>query len=517
MRGLSGLRVLVTGAGGGIGGAVVQRLLEERAAVAATDLAPPSLGSDVFAAAADVTDERSVRALVDSVRGELGGVDAVVAAAGIHVWSPTHELDVAAFRKVLEVNVIGTFLVAKAVLPLMLEQRSGRLVTFGSTAAVCAAPELAAYAAAKGGVLQLTRAIAVEYASRGIRANCVCPGGTMTPMLRAIDEARTGRDHFKEAHPIGRYAEPDEIASVVAFLLSDDASFVLGAAGGSRPCPCCSRRSGRTAPRTCVRDRRHGHMLARGADPGRMYAELFARIDGCNKGKGGSLHMIDADLGFLGANGIVGGGIPLATGAALQLKRRGTRGVAVSFFGDGATNEGSFHEALNLAALWKLPALFVCENNLYGEFTRQDQHQVIKNVADRAAAYGMPGVVIDGNDVLAVREAAFEAADRARRGGGPTLIEAKTYRHRGHFEGDMARYRPADEVEHWMARDPISSFTAAVRECFSVTAEDVEAVRAAVEERLDQGVSWAEGRPHPRPEDGLDHVYVDSFEGAALR
>jgi len=131
---------------------------------------------------------------------------------------------------VLEVNVIGTFLVAKAVLPLMLEQRSGRLVTFGSTAAVCAAPELAAYAAAKGGVLQLTRAIAVEYASRGIRANCVCPGGTMTPMLRAIDEARTGRDHFKEAHPIGRYAEPDEIASVVAFLLSDDASFVLGAA-----------------------------------------------------------------------------------------------------------------------------------------------------------------------------------------------------------------------------------------------------------------------------------------------
>ncbi len=230
MRGLSGLRVLVTGAGGGIGGAVVQRLLEERAAVAATDLAPPSLGSDVFAAAADVTDERSVRALVDSVRGELGGVDAVVAAAGIHVWSPTHELDVAAFRKVLEVNVIGTFLVAKAVLPLMLEQRSGRLVTFGSTAAVCAAPELAAYAAAKGGVLQLTRAIAVEYASRGIRANCVCPGGTMTPMLRAIDEARTGRDHFKEAHPIGRYAEPDEIASVVAFLLSDDASFVLGAA-----------------------------------------------------------------------------------------------------------------------------------------------------------------------------------------------------------------------------------------------------------------------------------------------
>ena len=192
--------------------------------------------------------------------------------------------------------------------------------------------------------------------------------------------------------------------------------------------------------------RGHGHMLARGADPARMYAELFARTEGYTHGKGGSLHMIDVDLGFLGANGIVGAGIPLATGAALQLKRKGQGAVAVSFFGDGATNEGGFHESLNMASLWKLPALYVCENNLYGEFTRQDQHQVIKDVADRAASYGIPGVIVDGNDVLAVRDTAREAVARARAGNGPTLIETKTYRYRGHFEGDMARYRPEGEL-----------------------------------------------------------------------
>ena len=146
--------------------------------------------------------------------------------------------------------------------------------------------------------------------------------------------------------------------------------------------------------------RGHGHMLARGADPKRMYAELYARRDGYNRAKGGSLHMIDTELGFLGANGIVGAGIPLATGAALQLKRRGDGAVAVSFFGDGATNEGAFHESLNLASLWKLPAVYVCENNLYGEFTRQDRHQTVKDVAVRAASYDLPGVIADGNDVL---------------------------------------------------------------------------------------------------------------------
>ncbi|MBL3687425.1 thiamine pyrophosphate-dependent dehydrogenase E1 component subunit alpha [Leucobacter zeae] len=262
--------------------------------------------------------------------------------------------------------------------------------------------------------------------------------------------------------------------------------------------------------------RGHGHMLARGADPARMYAELFARTTGYNRGKGGSLHMIDSELGFLGANGIVGGGIPLATGAALQLKRTGSDGLAVSFFGDGASNEGAFHESLNLAALWKLPVLFVCENNLYGEFTRQSDHQLVEHVADRADGYGMVGVVVDGNDVEAVAEAAREAADRARAGEGPTLIETKTYRHRGHFEGDMAKYRPQEEVEHWMGRDPIDLFVAALADS-GVGEDRVAEVRASVEEELDAAAAWAEEQPHPDPSESTEDVFVDDCEGAALR
>lgn len=263
--------------------------------------------------------------------------------------------------------------------------------------------------------------------------------------------------------------------------------------------------------------RGHGHMLARGADPARMYAELFARTTGYNRGKGGSLHMIDIALGFLGANGIVGGGIPLATGAALQLKRAGSIGLAVSFFGDGATNEGSFHESLNLAALWKLPVLFVCENNLYGEFTRQDKHQAITDIADRAAAYGMEGVVVDGNDVEAMSAASTIAADRARAGEGPTLIEAKTYRHRGHFEGDMARYRPKGELEAWMARDPIDLYVARLGGEFGVSEDEIAEVRAGVEKRLDNAAAWAEEQPFTLESESTEDVFVESYEGAALR
>ncbi len=263
--------------------------------------------------------------------------------------------------------------------------------------------------------------------------------------------------------------------------------------------------------------RGHGHMLGRGADPARMYAELFARTEGYNHGKGGSLHMIDVQLGFLGANGIVGAGMPLATGAALQLKRRGDGGVAVTFFGDGATNEGSFHESLNLASLWKLPILYVCENNLYGEFTRQDHHQVITDIADRASSYGMRGVVVDGNDVVAMREAAREARERALAGEGPTLLEAKTYRHRGHFEGDMARYRPAEEVERWMAYDPLDVLWRRLEAEHGLGEAEREEVRAAVERQLDDAVAWAKEQEHPTPEYALEGVYVDTIGGAALR
>lgn len=230
MRGLESKRILVTGAGGGIGAAVVERLVAEGAQVVAVDLAAPELDGVVDARGVDVTDESSVAAVVEACREAFGGLDGLVAAAGIQASAPTHKLDAATFRKVVDVSVAGTFLAVKHVIPGMLEQADGRIVTFGSTAAVCAAAELTAYAAAKGAVLQLTRSIAVEYADRGIRANCLCPGGTMTPMMRAIDERRTGVDHFRERHPIGRYAEPEEIAAAAAYLLSDDSSFVVGAA-----------------------------------------------------------------------------------------------------------------------------------------------------------------------------------------------------------------------------------------------------------------------------------------------
>ncbi|WP_347957498.1 thiamine pyrophosphate-dependent dehydrogenase E1 component subunit alpha [Gordonia aichiensis] len=263
--------------------------------------------------------------------------------------------------------------------------------------------------------------------------------------------------------------------------------------------------------------RGHGHILGRGADPARMYAELFARATGYNSGKGGSLHMIDTDLGFLGANGIVAGGIPLATGAALQLKRTGSGDVAVTFFGDGASNEGAFHEAMNLAALWKLPVLFVCENNLYGEFTRQDKHQLITDVADRAASYVMPGVVVDGNDVLAVKDVTAEAVARARAGDGPTLIEAKTYRHHGHFEGDMARYRPKDEVAHWMSRDPIDLFAQVLTDRCGVSADEVDALKTEVVDELKRAAAWAEEQPFPNASEALTDIYVNDYEGAMLR
>ena len=254
--------------------------------------------------------------------------------------------------------------------------------------------------------------------------------------------------------------------------------------------------------------RGHGHMLARGADPKRMYAELYARKDGYNRAKGGSLHMIDTELGFLGANGIVGGGIPLATGAALQLKRTGSRGLAVSFFGDGATNQGSFHESLNLASLWKLPVIFVCENNLYGEFTPQDKHQPIRDIARRADSYAMAGEIADGNNVLDMLRATSKAAVRARTGEGPTLIEAKTYRHRGHYEGDMGRYRSAEEVEEWMAKDPILNLERGLLEDSRLAQEELDRIRNEIEAQLDAAAQFAESSPHPGPEEALEDVFA---------
>ncbi|MEM3054951.1 MAG: thiamine pyrophosphate-dependent dehydrogenase E1 component subunit alpha, partial [Candidatus Bathyarchaeia archaeon] len=204
--------------------------------------------------------------------------------------------------------------------------------------------------------------------------------------------------------------------------------------------------------------RGHGHCIAKGAELKHVMAEILGKRTGYCKGKGGSMHIADFSLGVLGATAVVGAGIPIAAGAGLSIKLRKTDQVVACFFGDGASNQGTFHEGINMAAIWKLPVIFVCENNLYAMGTRQSLVMVIENIAERASAYGIPGVVVDGNDVLAVYEATFKAVERARKGEGPTLIECKTYRHRGHSRVDPARYRPKEEVEAWLAKDPIKRF-----------------------------------------------------------
>jgi pyruvate dehydrogenase E1 component alpha subunit len=259
--------------------------------------------------------------------------------------------------------------------------------------------------------------------------------------------------------------------------------------------------------------RGHGHLIAKGGDPQAMMAELAARRPGYNGGKGGSLHMSDFGLGILGANGIVAGGIPIAVGAGLAFRMQGSPQVACAFFGDGAVNEGAFHEAANLAGLWKLPVLFFCENNLYGEGTPQSQQAAVADLAERAAGYGFPGVIVDGNDVVAVYQAVLDAAARARAGEGPTFVEGKTYRQRGHYEGDPMVYRSVQEMEEWKGRDPVPAFRARLLGSGLFTEADLEEAVGGVMERLDQAVAYAEASPKPDPASALEGVYADAHQG----
>jgi TPP-dependent pyruvate/acetoin dehydrogenase alpha subunit len=257
--------------------------------------------------------------------------------------------------------------------------------------------------------------------------------------------------------------------------------------------------------------RGHGHLLAKGGDPKRMYAELLGKSDGYCKGKGGSMHVADLDIGMLGANGIVGAGPPIAMGAAFASKYRDDGNVSVVFFGDGASNQGTFHEAANMASLYKLPLILCCENNLYGEFTRQADHQAVKDVADRAGGYNMPGIVVDGMDVMAVREAAGEAIARARRGEGPTLLECKTYRFYDHVGRDFGILkRDEEEVAHWKSRDPIPAFQATLVDQNIITDGDAEALTEKVRARIDEAVEYAEASPEPDPSVLLDDVYTEA-------
>lgn len=258
--------------------------------------------------------------------------------------------------------------------------------------------------------------------------------------------------------------------------------------------------------------RGHGHFIAKGGDLTSMFAELFARSTGACRGKGGSMHISDLSIGILGANGIVGAGAPIAVGAAFANKYHGTDRVAVSFFGDGASNQGALFEAANMAALWRLPCIFVCENNLYAEFTAQPAHQAITDIADRARAWGMPGVVVDGMDVCEVRAAASAAVERARAGEGPTFIEAKTYRFYDHVgkTGMRITYRSEDEVEEWRRRDPIAVFEAELAALGLLSPDAAAAVHAAAQAEADAAVAAAEDAPRPVPEDLLADVYTEA-------
>ncbi|MDH5737697.1 MAG: thiamine pyrophosphate-dependent dehydrogenase E1 component subunit alpha [Gammaproteobacteria bacterium] len=256
--------------------------------------------------------------------------------------------------------------------------------------------------------------------------------------------------------------------------------------------------------------RGHGHLIAKGGEFGRMFAELYGRSTGYCKGKGGSMHISNMELGMLGANGIVGGGPPLAIGAAFSNKYRKTRNVAVSFFGDGASNEGSFHEAANIAALYKLPCVFVCENNGYGEFTAQANHQAVIDVADRASGYGMPGLVVDGMDVIAVNEAAGEAIDRARKGQGPTLLECKTYRFYDHVgvRGLGLSYRTDEELRQWQEKDPIGLFEASLVEQGILKQDQIHQIYQDIRGEVEAGIRFAEASPQPDLAELLTDVYA---------
>jgi pyruvate dehydrogenase E1 component alpha subunit len=254
--------------------------------------------------------------------------------------------------------------------------------------------------------------------------------------------------------------------------------------------------------------RGHGHAVAKGIELGRFMAEIFGRRSGFCKGRSGSMHVADPSAGVLGANGIVGGGLPIALGTALAAQYAGERAVTVCFFGDGASNEGAFHEALNLAALWSLPIVFCCENNAWAQFTPQSRYMKVDSIARRADAYGMPGVTVDGGDVLAVRRAAREAVERARRGEGPTLLECKVRRWLGHYVGDAQKYRPQDDVKGAKAVDPIQRFASALADAGVLRADGLAGMEARVKDEIDAAVSFAAGSPPADPRDLLTDVYA---------
>jgi pyruvate dehydrogenase E1 component alpha subunit len=255
--------------------------------------------------------------------------------------------------------------------------------------------------------------------------------------------------------------------------------------------------------------RPHGHAIAKGVSLRSIMAELMAKDTGCSRGKAGSMHVGDIHVGMPPAIGIVGGNAPIACGMALAQKRQGTDNVTVCFFGDGAANEGAVHEAMNMAAIWALPVVFVCENNLYGASTPFTAVSKLENVADRACGYGIPGMIADGSDVLAVYDAAGEAIARARTGEGPTLLECKTYRLCGHSRSDPLTYRSKEEEAAWREREPITRLAAQLKAASAATDDDLARIEQEVTAQIDDAVAYADASPYPLPEDALRHVFYE--------
>jgi len=258
--------------------------------------------------------------------------------------------------------------------------------------------------------------------------------------------------------------------------------------------------------------RGHGHCLAKGMDMKALMAELYLRTTGCSRGKGGSMHLVDTSVSIPGTSAIVGGGIPMAVGAALASAMRGDGRIAVVFFGDGAFDEGVYHESMNFAALRRLPVVFVCENNFYATNSPQDARQPLCRIAESASSYGVPGVCIDGNNVLEVLDASLDAAERARSGKGPTLIEAKTYRWKGHVGPEVDHEkgaRPMDELFHWMKRCPVRNFEEALLKAGILDDGQTAAMRENIRKEIDEAVEFSKRSPRPEASDLLTQVYAE--------
>ncbi len=258
--------------------------------------------------------------------------------------------------------------------------------------------------------------------------------------------------------------------------------------------------------------RGHGHMIAKGGDIKKMFAEFLGKDTGYCHGRGGSMHIADFSLNNIGATGIVGAGIPIATGAAFAIKYMRRKEIVLCFFGDGAANEGTFYESLNMASIWNLPIIFMCENNMYAMSSPVSKFIPTPNISDRAKSFSIPGVTVDGMDVIAVYEVTKEAADRARNGGGPTLIEAKTYRYKGHSKSDKNVYRTKEEIEEWKKKDPIVNFIKKLKELGDLDDKTLESIKNDIEKTIEEGVNFALNSKEPSPDTLMWYVYANGDE-----